>query len=603
MLTSFLSNYRLLWTIILLLALFLRIYGLNLNPVGLSHDDELSEIINAKSLAITGLYAPGRVAGIFTQNDECPGNCVYGELGSYFLIPWMLIFPLDIFWSKIPFVLASVGMVFFAGKLFENLSRNRVVGMLAGLFVAINPWAIHFGRTAYFTTFSYLFYILGAYFFTRSKAFKSNLILGTLASAIGAMFYFGTKPIFPLITLWGIIYNFFLFGIRHLKFTLILLVIVSLLMGWYFIILSHSYAGRRLNEAGVTDPNLIKREVDEQRRTSLEIPLLRDIVINKYLVETNLRIEKYLGFFSPTFLFLKSAGSTDNYYISSHSYYYLIDLPFLIFGIMAISTNLRAGIFTLSLILLSVIPAAVKTTGDTIYALRTALAYPIMSGVIAWGFYYLYRNLSSAKYLLSRKVNLRRIFIYLVVTGYILSLSYFLIMYWFRTPFDKGIGQYHHKRIMANYIIRLQRENPNKKIIVVTAQPADTFNTYVFYGGLYNTKNEVEKINQVYASQNYQYQGVKFVGSCLDITNDGKDKPVIFIERGTKCDFDQTNTPKIANPRDGGGMYNILNESLCLEFPQHRYPYPRSITDFQVESLNKKDFCQTWITNPDQSGF
>ena len=109
-------NY--LWIIIILLALFLRLYGLNLNPVGLSHDDELHEIINAKSLALTGTHAPGRVAGIFTQNDQCPGNCVYGELGSYILIPWMWIFPLDIFWSKIPFVIVSLGIVFFTGKLF-----------------------------------------------------------------------------------------------------------------------------------------------------------------------------------------------------------------------------------------------------------------------------------------------------------------------------------------------------------------------------------------------------------------------------------------------------------------------------------------------------
>src|SRR3989344_2140654 len=147
-------NSKLLWLLILILALFLRIYHLDLNPIGLNHDDELHEIINAKSIALTGTHAPGRVAGILTQNDECPGNCVYGELGSYLFIPWMLIFPLDMFWSKLPFVIASVLLVLFTGKLFKNLTGNTKVGLIVALTMALNPWSIHFGRTAYFTTFS-----------------------------------------------------------------------------------------------------------------------------------------------------------------------------------------------------------------------------------------------------------------------------------------------------------------------------------------------------------------------------------------------------------------------------------------------------------------
>lgn len=578
-----------LWVLIITLALFLRVYGLDLNPVGLSHDDELHEIINAKSLALTGSHAPGRVAGIFIQNDQCPGNCVYGELGSYILIPWMWIFPLDMFWSKIPFVLASLGIVFFTGKLFENLSNNPKIGLLAGLAVAINPWAIHFGRTAYLTTFSYLFYILGAYFFTRRKFFKSNLILGSLSSIIGAMFYFGTKPILPLIIIWGIIYNRLSLRLRHIKFTLILLSAISLLIGLYFVILSNSYAGRRLNEITAANPVDIKKEVDNQRRIALEIPLVRDLVINKYALDANVRIEKYLGFFSPTFLFLKSVGDTDIYYDSNHGYYYLIDIPFLIFGIMALSSNLRIGIFVLALILLSVTPAAIKTTGDTVYALRTALAYPFISGVIAWGIYYCYKNLLVFK----------RLFIVLIIGGYIFSLGYFLIMYWYRTPIDKAIGWYHHKRVLTNYITRLKQKS-DKKVTVVTTQPSDTFNTYVFFSGLYNNKNNILEINQVFKSHNYQYKGIKFINNCKDITEKDLKENVIFIEQTVECEINQKNTAKIANPRDGGGMYNIINEILCSKVSKNRYPYPRSIYDFKVEDFNDESFCRIWITNPDQ---
>ena len=584
------NKYFLMWTSILLLALLLRLYGLDLNPVGLNHDDELHEIINAKSLALTGSHAPGRVAGILTQNDQCPGNCVYGELGSYILIPWMLIFPLDMFWSKIPFVLASVGIVFFTGKLFENLSKNKEIGMLVGLFVAINPWAIHFGRTAYFTTFSYLFYLMGAYFFTRHKSYKSNLILGTLFSNLASLFYFGTKPILPLIILWGIIYNLYQFKLRHIKFTLLLALLVLIITGGYLLILSNSYAGRRLAEIGAGTPSSIKALVDQQRQVSLDIPLMRDAFINKYTVQTGILIEKYLGFFSPTFLFLRGQGSTDNYYISNHGYHYLVDLPFLILGIMAISANLANALFILLLLALSVFPAAVKISGDTIYSVRTGLAYPILTGITAWGFYFCYTKISS-------KFSVSKIFIALVIGLYILSLIYFLVMYWYRSPFDKNVGWHFHKRVVANYITRLQNEG-NEEIIVVTAQPDVTFNTYVFYSGFYNNKATINEINNTYLSQSYEFRGVRFVGSCDAITKHDQET-VIFIEQGMECDFDQKKSDKIANPRDGGGMYNILNESLCSSYTKGKYPYPRYIGDFKIENLSKEKFCQTWITNPD----
>lgn len=595
------ANGIFLWAAILLAASLLRFYGLDLNPVGLNHDDELHEIINSKSLALTGSHAPGRVAGILTQNDECPGNCVYGELGSYILIPWMLIFPLDMFWSKIPFALASVVIVFTVGKLFENLSKNTTIGMLAALFIAINPWSIHFGRTAYFTTFSYLFYLLGAFFFTRHHSYKSNLILGTLFSILASLFYFGTKPILPLIILWGIIYNLYQFKFHHLKFTLLLISIVVLLIGGYLFILSHSYAGRRLAEIGAGTPNSIKALVDQQRQVSLDIPLLRDIFINKYTVQAGIIIEKYLGFFSPTFLFLKGQGDTDNYYITSHGYYYLLDLPFLLFGIMAISTNLANALLILLLLAFSIAPAAIKITGDTIYSVRTGLAYPILSGIIAWGCYFCYSKISNLqhKYILTKNFSKTKLFLALVIILYVLSLTYFLVMYWYRTPFDKNIGWYFHKRVLSNYITRIQSQM-DKKILVVTTQPDATFNTYIFYSGLYNNKNTIKKINNQYLLRNYEYDGAKFINDCKKITKQDLSENVILIERALNCEIDQKNALEIANPRDGGGMYAVINDSLCSNYLKNKYPYPRSIYNFRVETLANEDFCRMWLTNPSQ---
>jgi len=583
---NFLSSNKA-WFLILTLALLLRAISINLNPVGLSHDDELGELINSKSLAITGTHAPGHVAGILTTNDECKGNCVYGELGAFILIPWMRIFPLDIVWSKIPFIFTSLLIVFFAGKLFENLSKNRTIGLVVGILVAINPWAIHFGRTAYFTTFSYAFYLLAAYFFTRKKSYKSNLIYGSLFSMIASLFYFGTKPILPLIIIWGIFYNVFQFKNHHPKFTIFIISFSLITILAYLLILSNSFAGRRVQEIFADDNASI---VNQERRVSLEIPLIRDLLINKFTVDTGVRIEKFVGFFSPTFLYVKSEGSTDIYYDTNHAYNYLADFVFLIFGVMALASNFPTAVFVLSLLLISVAPAALKTTGDTIYSLRAGLAYPILAGISGWGIYYLFTRFSKSY---------KKIFIFVTILVYIGSLTYFLAMYWFRTPFDKSVGWYFHKRVIANYITRL-REKSSQKIIVVTAQPADTFSEYVFFGGIYNTKNDILDINKIYASQKYEYRNTKFVNNCEEITKDDiKSGAVIFVEQGVYCQLNQTATPKVANPRDGGGMYNIINEDLCATYPKEKYPYPRKISDFNIEKLSNNVFCKLWITKPD----
>ena len=172
-------------------------------------------------------------------------------------------------------------------------------------------------------------------------------------------------------------------------------------------------------------------------------------------------------------------------------------------------------------------------------------------------------------------------------------------MYWFRNPIDKNIGWYFHKRILSNYITRLIN-NTDKNAIIVTAQPADTFNTYIFFSRKYNDKSNIIEINKIYESGDYKYNGVKFVSSCTQVSANDLIESTIFIEQTINCSLNQNKTNKIANPKDGGGMYNIINDSLCNNSKLNRYPYPRKIDQFNIETMDLKTFCNTWITNPDQ---
>lgn len=586
---SFLSGTNWLWLSIITLALILRLFLLNLNPIGLSHDDELHELINAKSLALTFAQAPGRVAGIFTPNEQCPGNCVYGELGSFIIIPWMMIFPLNLFWSKIPFVIASLAIVFFNGKLFENLSGSKKIGLLVGLLTALNPWQIHFGRTAYFTMFSYAFYLAALYFFTNPQSYKKNLLIGSLLAIIGSLFYFGTKPLLPFIVLWGVCFNLYLFKFKSFKFSLLILIFVGVFTISYLLILNQTFAGRRLQEIGVNSTE-IAHTINQQRQASLEIPLVRDLAINKYSIQANTLLEKYINSFNPVFLFLKTEGSTDLYYISNQSYFYIIEFVFLIFGLLALGGEFIIGLFVLSLAGLSAFPAFFKITGDTLYAFRIAMLYPILSGIIGWGIYYIYQNLSVKNL---RKFHLGTGFIVLIILIYSISLSYFLIMDWYRTPVDKAAGWYFHKRALSSYVSRAGKQSQTP-VTVLSLQPDATFNTFVFFSGNYNDPSGIKKINNSFKTQNYNYENITFTGDCNKLD---QSESIIIVESGFDC------TPEgkylqIANPRDNGVMYKIFSDKLCTDIPKNKYPNPRNLSDFDVENMTDQQFCRMWITDP-----
>lgn len=561
------------WCVILFLALLFRLFGLDLNPVGLSHDDELHDLINAKSLAITGTNVPGVVAGILTQNGHClAGDCIYGELESYALVPWMRIFPLDIVLSKIPFVLASVGLVWAIGKLFENLSKNTTIGKLAGLLMAINPWAIYYGRTAYSYTFTFLFFVLAGYFFTRYRSYKSNLILGGLSSFWASLFYFGAKPIMPLIVLWGVVYNLYQAKFRHLKFTLLFSLVATAITGGYFWILANSLAGKRFMELGVANISIKER------------------------------IAAYLGFFSPISLFLTGQKASDNYFMSNQGYFYLIEFLFLILGIIAILASRGKARFVFVLVGIAVIPAAVKTSEASIYSLRSGLAYPLISGIIGWGYYYAAHRISRIEYQykLAKNFFVSKFFLAIIGILYSLSIAYFLFLYWHRLPIEQGTRWFFHERVLASYITRV-RSHSDKNVLVITSRPDGIFNSFVFFGGFYNNEQTIKDVNDSYLSGSFEYNGAKFTNNCNEITKQTLNNTVIFFDQVNKvaCGLDQKNTPKIANPKDAGGMFNILNESLCPKYPIKRYPMPKSVYDFKLENLTDEAFCRMWITNPD----
>lgn len=571
------------WLIILIIGLLLRTLGLNLNPIGLAHD-EIHDIINAKSIALIGAGAPGTVAGIIPSTGYCDGNCVFGELGTIVLTPWMKVSPMNMLMVKIPFLIASLLIIWLGGKLFENISGSKTIGKLTGLLIAISPWAIHFGRTAYENLFAYALFLGSLCLWTRKKSENKEAFFGTVLGLLASLSYFGAKALWPPLMIVGIFYWKINSNRRWKEMVGWWLVTLLLLLG-YWIILGQSIAGVRIKELKLSTDE-ITTTVNNERRMSLEIPLeLEKVISNKLVTKIRTLGQKYLNLLSIKYYLSDSESSYDNFSIPGHGYVYILEIGLAVFGFVYLyQISVKGWLFLISLFLVMPIPGAINNNAVT-YALRSGMIFPLISGLGAVGVYGL------------NKLFGRKNILYFMFGGaLIISLMYFEILYWYRMPFEKSAGYVFYERATVNYAFLLRKETVNP-IFWVVNEPIDIMYNYAFYTGKYQDKKWAEKMNSSILSGNYEIDGIKISKKCpakLD------EKSIYIFEREKGCVEEPNDLVRISEPRDGGARFFVTDDILCKNENLGSYPNPRKITDFNVEKMDKSIFCKTWVSKPNK---
>lgn len=567
--------------LVLILAIVLRFWNLRLNPVGLVHD-EIHQLVNAKSLALTGQGAAGTAAGIFQNEPFCDGNCVFGELPSFLLIPFAF-FKTTFPGLKIPLILANVLMIFWFIKFFENITKNKWIGAMVGLMITLNPWAINFGRTAYENIFSFMFYAWSFYLLSKKPFTIKNQVLAIVLGFAASLSYFGAKPIFVPLMFVGLGYGF-LMEKKNIKKYIMLAILTVVLMVGYGIVLKNSYAGLRLSETKLLSVEIIG-QVNDERRMSLETPVVRDIFINKYTVLSKILLKKYFNGLAPNYLFNEGELGNDHFMIASHPFMYLIDLPMIIVGFYHLALlSIPAVLLIVSIIFILPITPMLSNFANT-YALRCGLLYPILAAMAGMGIYYLIKVIKNKK-----AKFLTGIFLLII---YLVSLTNFLVMYWYRTPFDKSGGWMFFERQAAKYIVLSKEINKDNKFVVTTPDPVDMIYEYAVFSGRINDKNFIKEMNGSIKSRKYEIDGIKFSKTCpIKI-----EKNIVYLlSAGKSCIVNQNNMIRIAEVRDAGDRWQIPNNVACDGFKLPQYPYPRKIEDFSIEKMDRKTFCETWIS-------
>ena len=190
-----------LFIIIILLAGFLRIWNLNRAPYGFNAD-EAAFGYNAYSLIETGKDEHGQPWPINFKSfaDYKPGVYVY------LTMPFVKMLGLNVWAVRLPAALlgtlAVLILMFLVKDLFGEKKVINPLSLLAGFFLAVSPWHIHFARGAWEAGTATVFLLIGVWLFLKAVKDRLVYLLPSLLFFIVSIYaYHSTRLITPLLVI------------------------------------------------------------------------------------------------------------------------------------------------------------------------------------------------------------------------------------------------------------------------------------------------------------------------------------------------------------------------------------------------------------------
>jgi len=405
--------------LIVFLGFILRIYQVNQIPPSLSWD-EVSIGYNAYSILKTGMDEHGR----FLPYDTFVG---YGDykppLPVYLTVPFVAAFGLNEFSVRLPSVIAGTLAILFTYFLVLELfhkgdKRNReVVALLSALLLAVSPWHVQLSRAGWEANIATSFIMLGAWLALSAREHKERLYLAWLPF-VAAIYTFNSARYF--VPMLGVILLFF--GWKeyrlHIK-ELALGIIIALLLAFPIIphILSPE-ARLRFTEVNIfSDSSIVAQS--NIRIAADDGAWWSKILHNRRVGYARSYLTHFFDQFEPWFLFVRGDGNP-KFSLQDTGQLYLIELPFLVIGVIVLFSQVPAAASLLVLWLVSaIVPAA--TARETPHALRVENTLPVWQIFISIGIVSMVRRLWSGKW--------KKIVIYTIMALYIFNVSYFLHSY------------------------------------------------------------------------------------------------------------------------------------------------------------------------------
>jgi 4-amino-4-deoxy-L-arabinose transferase-like glycosyltransferase len=396
--------------LIIIFALILRAWQItklpSLNP------DEAALGYNGYSLIQTGKDEHGASWPLHFESfgDYKPGGYIYLDL------PFIKLFGLNVFAVRLPNLIFSVLTVFVLYKLVLLLSESENIALLSAFVLSVSPWHLQFSRGAWEASTALFFTLLGIYWFYLF-IIKNKIIfiyLFSLPLIVALATYHAERIIAPVLFLILLIINFKKLLNRH--FIIALLIGLVLVAPVSFSFLKNGGVARFGSVGLTSDPGPLSRS-EELLNQHGNTKLINRIMHNKRVLYAFSWVEKYSSHFDLNFLFI-SGDDVPRSKNPDMGQLYLLELPFLILGIIKLLRSKQEHLKSFTLSFLFISPLAASLTFQAPSALRALPMVIPLSILIALGL-----NTLKNKFL-----------IILVFFLYLISFLYYMDSYYIHAP-------------------------------------------------------------------------------------------------------------------------------------------------------------------------
>lgn len=367
------------FSLILLLSIFLRFYQVNNLPPSLNWD-EVSIGYNAYSILKTARDEWGQFLPLSFR--------AFGDYKLPFYIyldvPFVAVLGLNELSVRLPSMLAGIGVVVFIFLILKELTESMNLALWGMFISAVLPWLVIFSRIALEANVA-LFLTLAA-FYSLILSQRKKIFLSYSAFLLGlSAFSYNSSRILVLPFL-CLAVAFFARNIVKKKelFAALAVLLVFLSVALFQALTVDS--GTRYRWITILDEGAITK-INQLRGLSHYPPLMNQLLYNKatYFVVT--ASKNYISYFNPNFLFI-NGGSNYQFSIPGTGQMYLVLMPLILLGIwQIIKQRKRWQLFIIGWLLIAPIPGAI--TRDAPHPLRTIfLAIPLLFSAvmgIKWG--------------------------------------------------------------------------------------------------------------------------------------------------------------------------------------------------------------------------
>jgi len=368
------------WFIILILgfAFFIRAYKVTSVPPSLSWD-EVSIGYNAYSILKTGRDEHGRFLPIDTF-------VAYGDykppLAVYLTAPFVAVFGLTELAVRLPSVIAGTLAVLLTYLLvLEFFRREAPIALLSAFLLALSPWHIQLSRAGWEANIALTILILGIWLVLRARRSPRLLIVCWVPFVLAMYTFNSARYVAPLLGL------LFIFWVRetmilYKRYAALGIVIALLVLAPLVPHMVSPEARLRFAEVNIFSDLSIVEKANE--RMAIDGGgLLANILHNRRVGFALEYLKHFFDHFQPWFLFIRGDGNP-KFSLQDVGQLYLIEAPFLVYGIYRLFTTDAKLAWTLILwIIFAILPAGVAR--ETPHALRIENSLPVWQIFIAYG--------------------------------------------------------------------------------------------------------------------------------------------------------------------------------------------------------------------------